>query len=123
MTLPKPMTSGAKSEGRFGKQDFIYVDAQDVYFCPAGRTLTYRMTTQEGDKAMRRYWTTACGCCPLKKKCTTGPERRIPRWEHEHVLEEVQARLDADPQAMRGAAKRSSIRSERSRPAWAPRTS
>ena len=22
MTLPKPMTSGAKSEGRFGKQDF-----------------------------------------------------------------------------------------------------
>ena len=58
------------------------------------------MTTQEGDKAMRRYWTTACGSCPLKKKCTTGSERRIPRWEHEHVLE-VQARLDADPQAMR----------------------
>jgi len=24
VTLPKPMTSGAKSEGRFGKQDFIY---------------------------------------------------------------------------------------------------
>jgi hypothetical protein len=101
VTLPKPMTSNAKSEGRFGKQDFIYVDAQDVYICPAGQALTYRMTTQEGDKAMRRYWTTACGSCPLKKKCTTAPERRIPRWEHEHVLEAVQARLDADPQAMR----------------------
>lgn len=101
VTLPKPMTSGAKSEGRFGKQDFIYVDTQDVYICPAGRALTYRMTTQEGDKAMRRYWTTACGICPLKKTCTTGPERRIPRWEHEHVLEAVQARLDTDPQAMR----------------------
>ena len=25
VTLPKPMTSGAKSEGRFGKQDFIYL--------------------------------------------------------------------------------------------------
>jgi hypothetical protein len=23
VTLPKPMTSGAKSEGRFGKQDFV----------------------------------------------------------------------------------------------------
>ena len=101
VTLPKPMTSNAKSEGRFGKQDFVYVDTQDVYICPASRALTYRMTTQEGDKAMRRYWTTACGSCPLKKKCTTGPERRIPRWEHEHVLEAVQARLDADPQAMR----------------------
>jgi hypothetical protein len=59
------------------------------------------VTTQEGDKAMRCYWTTACGDCPPKKKCTTAPARRIPRWEHEHVLEAVQARLDADPQAMR----------------------
>ena len=25
VTLPKPMTSGAKSEGRFGKQDFVYL--------------------------------------------------------------------------------------------------
>jgi transposase len=101
VTLPKPMTSGAKSEGRFGKQDFIYLDGQDAYICPAKRALTYRMTTQEGDKKMRRYWTTACGNCALKTKCTTGSERRIPRWEHEHVLEAVQARLDADPQAMR----------------------
>ena len=63
VTLPKPMTSGAKAAGRFGKQDFIYVETQDVYICPAGQALTYRMTTQEGDKAMRRYWTTACGSC------------------------------------------------------------
>jgi Transposase DDE domain len=55
----------------------------------------------ENGKTMRRNWTNACGGCALKKKCTTGLERRIPRWEHEHVLEAVQARLDADPQAMR----------------------
>jgi hypothetical protein len=30
------MTSGAKAAGRFGKQDFIYVAADDVYRCPAG---------------------------------------------------------------------------------------
>jgi hypothetical protein len=95
------MTSGAKSEGRFGKQDFIYLDERDTYICPAGHGLTYHMTTQEGDKQIRRYWTTECGSCALKAKCTTGPERRIPRWEHEHVLEAVQARLEADPQAMR----------------------
>jgi len=29
-TLPKPMTSGAKSDGRFGKQDFIYLPTEDV---------------------------------------------------------------------------------------------
>src|ERR1700726_1818870 len=36
VTLPKPMTSGAKSDGRFGKQDFVYLPTEDVYRCPAG---------------------------------------------------------------------------------------
>src|SRR5262245_4860384 len=36
VTLPKPLTSGAKAAGRFGKQDFIYVAAEDIYRCPAG---------------------------------------------------------------------------------------
>ena len=50
---------------------------------------------------MRRYWTNACPNCLLKSKCTTGNERCIPRWEHEHVLEAAQKRLDENPQAMR----------------------
>ncbi len=101
VTLPKPMTSGAKSDGRFGKQDFVYNTAEDVYRCPAGEKLTYRMTTEQDGKMMRRYWTNACPNCPLKSKCTTGNERRIPRWEHEHILEAAQRRLDENPQAMR----------------------
>jgi transposase len=101
VTLPKPMTSGAKSQGRFGKQDFVYVAAKDVYRCPAGEHLTYRFTAEEHGKRIRRYWTTACPKCPLQSRCTTGPERRIPRWEHEHVLDAVQERLDASPEAMR----------------------
>jgi transposase len=101
VTLPKPMTSGAKSDGRFGKQDFVYVSAEDVYRCPAGKKLTYRYTSEEHGMMLRRYWTTACPHCPLKSRCTTGQERRIVRWEHEHVLEAVQQRLDANPQAMR----------------------
>ena len=101
VTLPKPMTSGAKSEGRFGKQDFVYLPEQDAYRCPAGERLPYRFTNEEDGKLLRRYWTTACQSCSLKSKCTTGPERRITRWEHEHLLEAVQQRLDANPVAMR----------------------
>jgi transposase len=101
VTLPKPMTSGAKSDGRFGKQDFVYKADEDCYRCPAGEKLTYRYTNVEDGKTLRRYWTTNCAQCPLKAKCTKGPERRISRWEHEHVLEAVQERLDANPQAMR----------------------
>jgi hypothetical protein len=50
---------------------------------------------------LRRYWTNACQSCAVKHRCTTGKERRITRWEHEHVLEAVQKRLDKNPQAMR----------------------
>ena len=101
VTLPKPMTSGAKANGRFGKQDFAYLPAEDAYRCPAGEKLTYHYTNEEAGKVLRRYWTTACANCPLKPKCTTGPQRRISRWEYEHVLETVQQSLDANPQAMR----------------------
>jgi len=101
VTLPKPLTSGAKAQGRFGKQDFRYVADEDVYLCPAGERLTYRFTSEEHGLILRRYWTTACPTCAIRDRCTTGKERRISRWEHEHVLEAVQRRLDENPQAMR----------------------
>ena len=101
VTLPKPMTSGAKSEGRYGKQDFVYFSDEDVYRCPAGEKLSYRYTNEENGQKLRRYWTNACSHCTLKDRCTTGKERRITRWEHEDVVEAVQKRLDKNPQAMR----------------------
>ena len=101
VTLPKPLTSGAKADGRFGKQDFVYLPDEDVYRCPAGERLKYRYTNVENGLTLRRYWTNACESCAIKHRCTTGKERRITRWEHEHLLEEVQRRLDENPQAMR----------------------
>jgi hypothetical protein len=95
------MTSGAKADGRFGKQDFVYLPTEDVYRCPAGEKLTYRFTGEEAGKMLRHYWTTACPGCPLKSQCTPASLRRVARWEHEHVLEAVQQRLDANPHAMR----------------------
>jgi len=101
VTLPKPQTSGAKAVGRFGKQDFVYVAEDDVYLCPAGERLTYRYQSVEKGKTIRRYWTNVCKDCVLKAQCTPGPERRVARWEHEAVVEKVQARLDRNPDAMR----------------------
>ena len=101
VTLPKPMTSGIEARGRFGKQDFVYLADEDVYRCPAGEKLKYHYTNEENGQQLRRYWTNACRDCALKPRCTTGKERRITRWEHEHVLEAVQRRLDKNPQAMR----------------------
>ncbi len=101
VTLPKPLTSGVTARGRFGKQDFRYLAEEDVYICPAHQRLTYRFTSEEKGLTLHRYWTNTCSTCPIKHRCTTGKERRISRWEHEHVLEAVQRRLDENPQAMR----------------------
>jgi hypothetical protein len=100
VTLPKPQTSGAKAAGRFGKQDFVYVAAEDVYRCPASQSQHFRFAGLDDGKLMRRCWTSVCGKCPFKSQCTTGAERRISRWGHEAVLEKVQARLDRNPVAL-----------------------
>jgi transposase len=101
VTLPKPMTSNAKAQGRFGKQDFRYMAAEDVYVCPAGQRLAYSFTTEDKGLVLRRYRTNACQSCAIKHSCTTAKERLISRWEHEHVLESVQRRLDEHPEKMR----------------------
>src|SRR6266480_4003201 len=101
VTLPKPMTSNAKAEGRFGKQDFRYVADEDVYVCPAGEKLAYSFTTQDKGMVLRRYRTAACHSCAIKNSCTKGKERLISRWEHEHIIEAVQRRLDEHPEKMR----------------------
>ena len=91
----------AKAEGRFGKQDFRYVADEDIYVCPAGEKLAYHYTTEENSLVLCRYWTNVCQSCAIKPTCTTGKERRITRWEHEHILEAVQRRLDEHPEKMR----------------------
>ena len=101
VTLPKPQTSGSKARGQFVKPDFRYVAVDDVYLCPAGERLVYHFTNIEAGLTMRRYWSKACPTCAIKDQCTTARERRIRRWEHEDVLEDVERRLDEHPERMR----------------------
>ena len=96
---------------------------EDVYICPAGERLAYRYTNEENGLVLRRYWTNACRSCALKHSCTPSKERRITRWEHEHVLEAVQRRLDEYPEKSASGARRSSILSGRSRREWEQPTS
>jgi Transposase DDE domain len=91
-TVPRPDSSGSRSEGRYVKANFAHEAEASIYRCPAGRVLTFRYTTEEDGLQLRRSWTTACQGCKIKSRCTTGRERRITRWEHEHLIEEANAR-------------------------------
>lgn len=98
--MPKPLTSNAKAAGRFGKDDFIYVESKNAYRCPAGKLLTYRFTNIESRQTLHCYWTTNCCKCALKPRCTTSNARRVKRWEHEAIIEAMQQRLNRAGDAM-----------------------
>jgi len=105
--LPKCQTSNNQARGLFGKRDFIYNSENDEYKCPAGERAIYRTTRHEAGKNIKRYWSSACVRCSIKSQCTTGKERRISRWEHEAVLDVVEARIDKEPERM--AARRNTV--------------
>ena len=99
--VPKPLTSGSMSEGRFDKRDFVYDATRDEYTCPAGQVAVRRFTTVENGKTLHKYWSSECPGCPMKAQCTPSPYRRISRWEHEWMLDVMQERLDHAPEAAR----------------------
>jgi hypothetical protein len=99
--VPKCLTSGAKAAGRFDKAEFIYHAEADEYSCPAGQRLIRRFDRVEGGLNMIRYWSSHCPQCDIKAKCTPGDYRRVSRWEHQDILDEMQNRLDNNPDIMR----------------------
>src|SRR5256885_13234310 len=82
VTLPKPMTSNSKAEGRFGKQDFRYVVEEDVYVCPAGERLAFAFTGEENGLGLRRYSTHTRPRGALKHSCHTRKGRGDTPREH-----------------------------------------
>jgi transposase len=48
-----------------------------------------------------RYWSSNCKTCPLKYRCTPSQQRRVKRWEHQNVLDDMQEQLERSPDAMR----------------------
>ena len=98
--VPKSLTSSNRKRGLYDRRDFIYVEADDEYQCPAGNRLPRRTVMREGNKNMIRYWYSNCNECKLKSKCTTGKERRVTRWEHGKVLEKHEHRMNENPTMM-----------------------
>ena len=99
--VPKPLTSNNRAAGLFDKRDFVYIEADNAYRCPAGERAIHRFTTIENGLTLHKYWSSACPRCPLRAQCTTSDYRRIARWEHEAVLDRMQARLDQRSEAAR----------------------
>ena len=99
--IPKTQTSGNAKRGLFTVADFIYDAEKDRYICPAGKPLTRGKVRSDRQDNIDHYRNlTACSTCALKPRCTPDKHKRLKRWEHEGVLDKMQARLDRLPDAM-----------------------
>ncbi len=99
--VPKPNTSPAQARGFWDKGMFVHEAETDTYRCPAGAQLQKRFARVEGGKLIGVYFNQkACSACASRPLCTAGKEKRIRRWEHEAVLDAMERKLQAMPEAM-----------------------
>ena len=123
VTLPKPMTSNSKAEGRFGKQDFRYVARRTFTFVlPAkGSPITTRTKKMDWSCA-------ATGPMPARAapSSTAAPPPRSDG-SPDGSMNTFSRRCSVGSTSIRrrcaSGARRSSIPSARSRPGWAQPTS
>jgi transposase len=100
--IPKPNTSANSKLGLFGKEDFTDDPQHDCDSCPAGQVLTFRFETVELGRHIRYYSTSACQGCPIKSPCTRNQgNRRITRWVHESLLDDMQQRVLTNPEKVK----------------------
>ncbi|MBD3251589.1 IS1182 family transposase [Candidatus Uhrbacteria bacterium] len=76
---------------RFAKQAFVYDEAEDVYYCPAGKPLkregTEKVDRSSGTLTRTNYRSQDCSGCPLAARCRTNPDakggRKVTRDNYE----------------------------------------
>jgi transposase len=97
--VPRPRAGHAASQGIFHKSAFTYEAEEDAYRCPAGVMLPRTGCYEKHEEVTFAYSKpSACKVCALKLKCVKGTYRRIERWEHENILEQIEERVARHPE-------------------------
>jgi hypothetical protein len=99
--LPAVQNSPSERAGLYGKSDFRYDAAREVYHCPGGAELSRRRQMEDKGKVMfNDDHPKACAACALKARCTPAGYRTVSRWEHEVRLERMVAKVAAQPEKL-----------------------
>ena len=86
----------------YHKEDFTYISERNVYVCPCGFELTYAGIEKRPDKLVKVYKCSDFKECSGCSNCTgskTG--RKVRRWIHEEILEEMADRVSNNPAMMK----------------------
>lgn len=88
---------------KLDKSCFVYVEAEDVYYCPQGQRLKYEETKSDVRSGVRVkfrvYRCAACAGCPLAALCLQASAkqgRQISRDPHEQKREALAAKMSSE---------------------------
>jgi len=100
--VPEPRRGDSAKRGLFGKTDFVFEAEKNAYRCPAGQLLPETSRHQKRGMALHEYsHPEACAACPFRAQCHEGEYRRLERWEHEAIIEEIAQRVADEPHRAR----------------------
>jgi transposase len=97
--VPRHETVNPEGKQYFSRDQFSYDACSDSWQCPAGETLTCRQVSHTEGK--KKYWSTACGDCALRPKCTQASKRMVVRQFYEDAREAMHQRAARDPAWMK----------------------
>jgi transposase len=101
---PRIPTSANRKRGLYSKEMFRYDPAQNCYWCPAGKQLTYRFDYfdkwRNKTRRVRAYECAECCGCHLKSKCTRAVRRRIQRAAEDDAIDRMNERLKNHPEIL-----------------------
>lgn len=88
-------------QGQLSKSCFVYCAEEDIYYCPAGKTLHFEKTKSHVDKQGQRierrvYRCDECDGCKAKPSCIQSSNKRgrtITKDENEDLRETMAARM------------------------------
>ena len=85
----------ARKDGTYSRSDFTYDPDNDIYTCPAGKSLKTTGRIHDGRTVLYRARKHDCQACPLKLKCCpNAPERKVPRDVNETARDIARALAD-----------------------------
>jgi transposase len=66
-----------QTRSRFTRDQFQYDPVENIFHCPQGQTLRYSGMSRKQQGYIYQTAESQCRGCPVKKRCTGGPIRRI----------------------------------------------
>lgn len=103
--VAEPNGNTSKDKERLQREAFVFDDEHNRYLCPEGKSLEQQGGLQKKHGRECYCYVSQpknCQDCPKRQHCLGEKSgvRKLYRWEHENIIEDMRERMKATPDAM-----------------------